>query len=141
MHPRQHVAVACWAMKTGCPFIGVCLPSFFGKSGAGNPGININIFNQTITGRKYTIIRIHLFNLLPVTKRSNFYKSHYPLPTDISLLVFFEHIDLPYSLRSVDFPATPVTVIVEIILSGAGLKDSIPGYGPGEFVFEGAHWC
>jgi len=30
IHPRQHVAVACWAMNTGCPLIGVCLPSFFG---------------------------------------------------------------------------------------------------------------
>ncbi len=34
MHPRQQVAVACCAMNTGCPLIGVCLPSFFGKSGA-----------------------------------------------------------------------------------------------------------
>ena len=25
--PRQQVAVACWAIKTGCPFMGVCLPS------------------------------------------------------------------------------------------------------------------
>jgi hypothetical protein len=38
------------------------------------------------------------------------------------------------------FPATQVTVIVEIILSGAGLKDSIPGYGSGELVFKGAHY-
>jgi hypothetical protein len=42
-------------------------------------------------------------------------------------------------LGSVDFPSSPVSVIVEIILSGAGLKDSIPGYGPGKFVFEIAH--
>jgi hypothetical protein len=26
--------VACWAIKTGCPLIGVCLPSFFGYWGA-----------------------------------------------------------------------------------------------------------
>lgn len=31
---RQQVAVACWAMKTGCPLIGVCFPSFLGYSGA-----------------------------------------------------------------------------------------------------------
>jgi hypothetical protein len=31
------------------------------------------------------------------------------------------------------------TIIVEIILSGAGLKKSVSGYGPGKFVFEGAH--
>lgn len=28
--PRQQVAVACWAIKTGCPRMGVCLPSFCG---------------------------------------------------------------------------------------------------------------
>ena len=26
--PRQQVAVACCAIKTGCPLIGVCFPSF-----------------------------------------------------------------------------------------------------------------
>lgn len=34
MHPRQQVAVACWAMNTGCPFMGVCLPSFRIVAGA-----------------------------------------------------------------------------------------------------------
>jgi hypothetical protein len=28
--PRQHVAVACCAMNTGCPLKGVCFPSFAG---------------------------------------------------------------------------------------------------------------
>ena len=32
--PRQQQAVACCAMNTGCPRIGVCLPSFFGAAGA-----------------------------------------------------------------------------------------------------------
>jgi hypothetical protein len=31
-------------------------------------------------------------------------------------------------------------IIVEIIFPGAGLKDSVSGYGPGEFVFEGGHF-
>jgi hypothetical protein len=44
------------------------------------------------------------------------------------------------SLGSVDFPPAPVTVIVEIILSGTGLKDTVTGYGPGKFVFEGGHF-
>ena len=39
------------------------------------------------------------------------------------------------------FPSSPVSVIVEIILSGAGLQESIPGYGPEKLVFEGAHLC
>jgi hypothetical protein len=42
-------------------------------------------------------------------------------------------------LGRVEFPSAPVSVIVEIILSGAGLKDTVTGYGPGKFVFEGAH--
>ena len=31
---RQQQAQACWALKTGCPRIGVCLPSFGGFAGA-----------------------------------------------------------------------------------------------------------
>ena len=31
---RQQVAVACWATKTGCPFMGVCFPSFIGSATA-----------------------------------------------------------------------------------------------------------
>lgn len=33
-HPRQQVAVACCAVKTGCPRIGVWRPSFGGQAGA-----------------------------------------------------------------------------------------------------------
>ena len=33
-HPRQQQAVACIALKTGWPCIGVCLPSFAGFAGA-----------------------------------------------------------------------------------------------------------
>jgi hypothetical protein len=43
-------------------------------------------------------------------------------------------------LGSVDIPAAPVPIIVEIILSGAGLEDTVSGYGPGKFVFEGGHF-
>ena len=32
--PRQQQAQACWALKTGCPLIGVCLPSFGITAGA-----------------------------------------------------------------------------------------------------------
>jgi hypothetical protein len=55
-------------------------------------------------------------------------------------LELFKNIDLLDSLGSVDLPAAPVSVIVEIILSVAGLKDSVTGYGPGELVFEGRHY-
>jgi hypothetical protein len=51
----------------------------------------------------------------------------------------FKNIDLPGSGRRIYIPASPETVIVEIILSGAGLKDSVTGNGPGKFVFEGGH--
>jgi hypothetical protein len=39
-HPRQHVAVACWTMKIGCPRIGVCRPSFRGAAGANRSSTN-----------------------------------------------------------------------------------------------------
>ena len=34
MQPRQHIADPCIALKTGCPRMGVCRPSFFGSAGA-----------------------------------------------------------------------------------------------------------
>jgi hypothetical protein len=55
-------------------------------------------------------------------------------------LELFKYIDVPGSFRGILFPTAPVTVIVEIILPGAGLEDSVPGYGPGKFVFKGAHF-
>jgi hypothetical protein len=58
----------------------------------------------------------------------------------VTVLELFENVDLPGSFGSICVPAAPVSVIVEIILSGAGLKDSVTGYGPGEFVFEGGHF-
>jgi hypothetical protein len=58
----------------------------------------------------------------------------------IAVLELFENIDLPGSGRCIYIPAAPVSVIVEIILSGAGLKDSVTRYGPGECVFEGIHY-
>ena len=49
-HPRQHVAVACWAINTGCPFIGVCFPSFFGNAGA-----NLVVIKSTAWDRMVSI--------------------------------------------------------------------------------------
>ena len=63
----------------------------------------------------------------------------FPSP-HIAVFKVFKNIDLLGSCRSISFPAAPVPVIVEIVLSGAGLKNFIPGYGPGKFVFEGAHF-
>ena len=39
-HVLQHVAVACWAIKTGWFLKGVCLPSFFGLAGDNRTSIN-----------------------------------------------------------------------------------------------------
>jgi hypothetical protein len=58
----------------------------------------------------------------------------------VAVFKILKNIDLPSSLGAISFPAAPVPVIVEIILSGADLKDPISGNGPGEFVFEGAHF-
>jgi hypothetical protein len=62
-----------------------------------------------------------------------------PCPHE-SILELFKNIDLSGSFRGIGFPSAPVTVIVEIILSWAGLKNSVSGYGPGEFVFESGHY-
>jgi len=43
-------------------------------------------------------------------------------------------------MGGIEFSATPVTIIIEKVLSGTGLEDSVTGYGPGKFVFEGAHF-
>jgi hypothetical protein len=53
----------------------------------------------------------------------------------VAVFKVLKNIDLPGSFGSVCFPSAPVTIIVEIILSGAGLKKSVSGYGPGKFVF------
>jgi hypothetical protein len=55
-------------------------------------------------------------------------------------LELFKNINLSGSIRSCIFPTAPVPIVVEIVLSGTGLENSIPGYGPGKFVFEGAHF-
>jgi hypothetical protein len=57
----------------------------------------------------------------------------------IAIFKVLKNIDLPGSFGGISFPSAPVSVVVEIILSGAGLKYSIPGNGPGKFVFEGTH--
>ena len=62
----------------------------------------------------------------------------FPSP-HVAVLEVFQDIDLPGSFWGISFPSAPVTVIVEIILPRAGLKDSVSGYGPGKFVFEGGH--
>jgi len=36
-------------------------------------------------------------------------------------------------------PAIPEAVIGKPVLSGAGFKDFIPGFGPGKFVFDSGH--
>ena len=58
----------------------------------------------------------------------------------VAVLELFKDIDLLGSFWGIVFPSAPVTVIIEIILPWAGLKDSVSGYGPGEFVFEGGHF-
>ena len=58
----------------------------------------------------------------------------------VTVFELLKDIDLPGSFKSVYIPSAPVTVIVEIILSGTGLKDSVTGDGPGEFVFESVNF-
>ncbi len=58
----------------------------------------------------------------------------------IPVLKVLEDIDLPGSLWGIFLPATPKCIIVKVVLSWAGLKDLIPGFGPGEFVTDFTHW-
>jgi hypothetical protein len=55
-------------------------------------------------------------------------------------LELLKDIDFSGSFGGIKVPTAPVAVIVEIILSRAGLKDSVSGYGPRELVFEGGHF-
>jgi hypothetical protein len=57
----------------------------------------------------------------------------------VAVFELLENVNLPGSFGGITVPAAPVTVIVEIILSGAGLKDSVSGDGPEKLVFEGGH--
>jgi hypothetical protein len=43
-------------------------------------------------------------------------------------------INLSGSFGGVLFPTSPIGIVSEIILSGTGLKDLIPGFGPGKFI-------
>jgi hypothetical protein len=58
----------------------------------------------------------------------------------IAVFEILKDVNLPGSLWCALFPPTPGPVIVEIVLSGAGFKDLISGFGPGEFVFNFFHW-
>ncbi|MEE9609620.1 MAG: hypothetical protein V3W19_00125, partial [Desulfatiglandales bacterium] len=58
----------------------------------------------------------------------------------MTVFELLENVYLPSPFWRTFFPATPVSVIVEIVLSGAGFKDLISGFGPGEFVLDSSHW-
>ena len=58
----------------------------------------------------------------------------------VAVFKILKNVDLSGPFRGIVFPSAPVTVVVEIILSWAGLKDTVTRYGPGKFVFEGAHY-
>jgi len=45
-----------------------------------------------------------------------------------------QSINLSGPFGSVLFPTSPIGIVTEIVLSGAGLKDLIPGFGPGKFI-------
>jgi hypothetical protein len=63
----------------------------------------------------------------------------FPCPHE-AVFEIFENVNLPGPFGGVPLPTTPVCIVVEIILPGTDLENSIPGYGPGKFVFEGGHF-
>jgi hypothetical protein len=62
-----------------------------------------------------------------------------PCPGKVVLEVL-QDVYVPGSFWRIGFPATPIPVVVEIVLSGASLEDLIPGFRPGEFVANFSHW-
>jgi hypothetical protein len=50
-----------------------------------------------------------------------------------------QDVNLPSFFRGILEPAIPKAVIGKPVLSGAGFEDFIPGFGPGEFIFESGH--
>jgi hypothetical protein len=56
-----------------------------------------------------------------------------------AVLEILEDVDLSGPLRSIFFPPAPVCVVVEVILSRAGLEDLMPALGPGEFIVQFGH--
>jgi len=56
-----------------------------------------------------------------------------------AVLEILEKIYLPDPFRRSFFPSSPIPIVVEIVLSRAGLEDLVPGLGPGEFVAEFGH--
>ena len=62
----------------------------------------------------------------------------FPCP-HIAIFEVLENVNLSGPFGSIPFPTTPVSIVIEIILPGADLKNPIPGDGPGKFVFERTH--
>ena len=47
-----------------------------------------------------------------------------------AVLEVLQNIYLPGPFRGILFPASPVRIIIEIVLPGACLENSVPGFGP-----------
>jgi hypothetical protein len=56
-----------------------------------------------------------------------------------AILEILEEVDLSGPLWSIFIPSTPVPVIIEVILPGAGHEDLMSGFGPGKFIAKFAH--
>lgn len=58
----------------------------------------------------------------------------------IGIFKVFRDVDLPGPFQGTLFPATPIPIIVEVILPGTSSEDLISGFGPREFVLDFTHW-
>ena len=57
----------------------------------------------------------------------------------LAIFKVFQDINLAASFKGILKPTIPKTIIGKPILSGAGLEEFIPGFGPGEFILESGH--
>ncbi len=62
----------------------------------------------------------------------------FPSP-GLTVFQVLQDINLPGSFEGILKPAIPKAVIGKPVLSGAGFESFVPGFGPGEFVFESGH--
>lgn len=100
----QHVAVACCATKTGCPFIGVCFPSFGITAGASLFAIN-SLACSLIVSKPF-----HLYNQYPSVSNENCYETlTFQVPETI------DYTTLPLSSSLPSFLLFPSLYFINLI--------------------------
>ena len=97
--PRQQQPVACWAMNTGCPLIGVCLPSLGITAGARRLATKSSACLRMVAKPFSAIYSLSLFERwnrlrnVDLESLSNKSVKSYSLSGEVSLSMFSEEIE------------------------------------------------